>query len=123
MKKEVSQALSNANYRITLENQKEKIKEVFHSDLLYSFNGGFFKLGPILFFEVKMHLDDGNQEFIIPDIYENLIEIEDGEKFYKAARSKYQEAINRYQMSLNKLIYQRNTKDLVQVHWADDIEE
>jgi len=123
MDKELEQALSNANYRITFENQKEKLQECLQADLLFSYNGGYFKLGPEFFMDVKFFLEEDIDSFTILDEYMNPIEIIDGKEFYKNARSLYTQALNRYRIELTKLTHRRDTKKLVQVFLEDDVEE
>lgn len=123
MDKELEQALSNSNYRITFENQKEKLQECLQADLLFSYNGGFFKLGPKFFMDVKFFLEEDIETFTILDKFMSPIDITNGNEFYKNARSLYTQAINKYRVELAKLMHRRDTKNLVEVFLEDDVEE
>lgn len=123
MNNELEQALSNANYRITFENQKQKLQEILSGNLVYAYNGGYFNLGVELFMEVQLFLNENTNSFTLLDQYMNPIEVQDGKSFYKDIRSQYTQAINKYRMDLAKLKHSRDTKRVVQVALEDDIEE
>ncbi len=117
------EALAQSNYRAIFENQKEKLKEVLKGQLLHPFNGGFFQLGPELFSEIKLYLDENKKRFTILDLYMNPIDIENVEEFYKETRSLYSEAINKYKIGLAKLKKSRQIETLVGLDLDEDTEE
>jgi len=58
MDNEFEEAINQSNYRAIFENQKEKLKEVLQGQLLFPFNGGFFKIGPDLFSKLLLYLNE-----------------------------------------------------------------
>ena len=120
----LEQALAESNRRAIFQNQREKLKETLQADFLYAFDGGYFKLGPELFLEIKINLAEGKKSFPLLDIHMNPVDIENPEEFYETTRSLYIEAINRYRINLSKLKRSKNTQNLVEVYLeAEDIDE
>ncbi len=120
----LEQALAESNRRAIFENQREKLKETLQADFLYAFDGGYFKLGPELFLEIKINIAERKKSFPLLDINLNPVDIENPEEFYETTRSLYIEAINRYRINLSKLKRSKNTQNLVEVYLeAEDIEE
>jgi len=116
----LEQALAESNRRAIFENQREKLKETLQADFFYAFDGGYFKLGPELFLEIKINLAEGKKSFPLLDIYMNPVDIDNPEEFYQTTRSLYIEAINRYRINLAKLKRSKNTKNLVEIYLEDD---
>lgn len=116
----LEQALAESNRRAIFENQREKLKESLQANLLYAFDGGYFKLGSELFLEIKINVAEGKKSFPLLDIHMNPIDIDNPEEFYKTTRSLYNEAINKYRINLAKLKRSKNTKNLVEVYLEDD---
>lgn len=120
----VEQALVESNRRAIFENHREKLKETLQADLFYALDGGYFKLGPELFLEIKINIAEGKKSFPLLDINMNPVDIENPEEFYETTRSLYTEAINRYRINFAKLKRSKNTQNLVEVYLeAEDIEE
>jgi len=118
------QATNQTNYRAIFENQKEKLIEVFEGDLIYPHNGGYFILGPQLFFEIKMYIDEGKPIAILLDLNRNPIEIKNLNDFFVETRSKYTEALNKYKMGIIRLKKSRMIPTLTKLHdLEDDIED
>lgn len=118
------QALNQANYVAILENQKEKLIEVFEGDLIYPHKGVYFRLGPQLFFEIKMYLDEEKSTAILLDLNYNPVQIRDLNSFFKETRSKYTEALNKYKMGIARLKKSRMIPTLTKLHdLEDDVEE
>lgn len=116
----LEQALAESNRRAIFENQREKLLETLLADLFYAFEGGYFKLGPELFLEIKLNLAEGKKSFPLLDIHMNPIDIENPEEFYETTRSLYNEAINKYRINFAKLKRSTNTKNLVEIYLEDD---
>ena len=125
VEKEVfAQALQQSNFRAIFENQREKLVEVFKGDCIYSFNGGFFLLGPLLFSEIAMYIDGDQEAGIILDINYNPIQIDDLTEFLSTVRSAYTEALNKYKLGLARLKKSRQVPTLTKLHdLEDDVEE
>lgn len=116
-------AVNTANYRAIFENQKEKLREVLDADLVYSFNGGFFRVSPQLFLEIKLYIDEGRESYTILDENKNPIRVTDLEEFYNDVRSAYASAINNYNNGLTQLKKSRAIETLTGLDIEDDNEE
>tara|TARA_A100001011_G_scaffold399639_1_gene509287 strand:+ start:3964 stop:4323 length:360 start_codon:yes stop_codon:yes gene_type:complete len=102
MSTRLTKALEFANYRTTLNNQKEQLKAKTQSLLSFSINGGSFTIDlPLLTF-CKQLLDDNQTEVVLLDIYNNPIKVE-LEKFYEEILSRYYEVTNDYYVEYEKL--------------------
>lgn len=120
MDERLEQALAESNRRAIFENHREKLKEILQADLLYALDGGYFKLGPELFLEIKINIAEGRKSFPLLDVHLNPIDIENPEEFYETVRSRYNEAINKYRINLAKLKRAKNVKSLVEAYLEDD---
>lgn len=117
-------ALEESNYRVILNNQTEKLKEIFIGKTLYSYNGGIFKIDSMLFFEVKLYLEENKNKAVLIDMNFTPIEIENLDEFYKKIRQIYISAIRSYNSSYKRLHISRNVETIVQLHdILDDVEE
>ena len=118
------QALNQSYFRAIFENQREKLIEVFKGDCIYPFNGGYFLLGPVLFAEVSMYIDEEQTTAILLDINYNTIKIDDLKDFLLKVRSTYTEALNKYKMGIARLKKSREVPTLTKLHdLEDDVEE
>ena len=76
MSNRLTKALEFANYRITLNNQQAQLKAKVESLLSYSINGGTFTIDVSLITFCKILLDEGEQDAILLDIYNNPISVD-----------------------------------------------
>ena len=122
--KEYKEYTDQKNYRAIFENQKEKLLEVFEGDLIFPYNGGYFILGPQLFFEIKMYIDEEKSIATLLDLNRNPIDIKNLNEFFLETRSKYTEALNKYKMGLTRLKKSRMIPTLIKLHdLEDDVED
>ena len=102
MSTRLTKALEFANYRTTLNNQKAQLKAKTQSLLSYSINGGTFTIDiPLLTF-CKQLIDEGHNDVVLLDIYENPIKV-DIENFYDEISSRYFEVTNEYYAEYEKI--------------------
>ena len=102
MSTRLTKALEFANYRTTLNNQKAQLKAKTQSLLSYSINGGSFTIDiPLLTF-CKQLIDEGHEEVVLLDIYENPIKV-DIANFYDEISSRYFEVTNEYYAEYEKI--------------------
>lgn len=102
MSTRLTKALEFANYRTTLNNQKAQLKAKTQSLLSYSINGGSFTIDiPLLTF-CKQLIDEGHEEVVLLDIYENPIKV-DIKNFYDEISSRYFEVTNEYYAEYEKI--------------------
>ncbi len=123
MDAEFKEAIKQSNYRAIFENQKEKLKEILEGQLIFPYGGGLFKIGPQLFTELLLYLNEGKKQQLVLDVHLNPIRIDDLNSFYKEIRSLYTEAINKYAVELAKLKKSRQISTVVQLDLENDTEE
>jgi hypothetical protein len=99
----LEQALKFANYRFTLQNQKENLKFRLLDSLNYSTNGGLFKVEPNLIMYVKLLIDLGDTAKVLIDNNSNPIKIDDLKDFFENILSLYNEVLNEYHIEYDKL--------------------
>jgi hypothetical protein len=102
MSTRLTQALEFANYRVTLNNQQAALRAKTQSLLSYSINGGTFSINMQLINFCKLLLDQGQQEAVLLDIYQNPIKIT-VQSFYDEIFSRYIEVTNDYYVEYEKL--------------------
>lgn len=114
----LSKALEFANYRTTLNNQKQALKVKTQGLLMYSINGGTFSVDRELITFCKMLLDQEEEFCVLLDDYENPIRVE-LESFYDEILSRYNEATNEYYVEYEKLKKARSIQNVLDLN--DDI--
>lgn len=109
MDERLKAALEQANYSITLQNQKKNAKLRFENALLYSQNGGTFVISMELvsFVQTLLHV---STEAILIDSRGNPIMIDDLSSFLDKIIQQYHSATNEYMVSIKGLQSSRTTK-------------
>lgn len=107
----LEKALSFANYKVGVFNNKENIRVKTETMLIYAINGGIFKASSELITFTKLLIDKDVESVILIDANSNPIEITDISSFHEEILSKYFEATNYYYAEYKKL-KTRNVKDL-----------
>ena len=102
MSTRLTKALEFSNYRVTLNNQQAQLKAKTESLLSYSINGGTFTIDIPLITFCKQLIDQGQENVVLLDIYNNPINIL-LESFYEEIKSRYYEATNDYYAEYEKL--------------------
>lgn len=102
MSAQLTKALEFANYRVTLNNQQAALRAKTQSLLSYSINGGTFTINTQLINFCKLLLDEGQQEAVLLDIYQNPVMIT-VRSFYDEIFSRYIEVTNDYYADYEKL--------------------
>ena len=113
MDERLKKALDFANYRITLSNQKNTLKQRALVLQTVHYNNGVFHADPVTISFVKTLIDKGKTFSIILDTKENPIEITDLADFLEALLSAYTESTNEYKVQLEKIKKARNIKTLM----------
>ena len=117
-------AIDQSNFRAIFENQREKLIEILKADLIYPYNGGYFILGPSLFYEISMHAEYDKVSATLLDINYNPIEVSDLDDFLFNTKAQYFEAIKTYKIGLDYLKKSRMVRTLTKLHdMDDDVEE
>lgn len=106
-------AVAAANYRITLNNQKQNARLKLQKDLTYSVNGGIFSITPELISFVAALITMGKDETVLLDVNKNPIEIADLEEFQDTIVGIYHECTNQFLVDFKAINKQRTAKALV----------
>ena len=108
----LAKALEASNYRLTLNIQRENSKLKLKNHLVYSQNGGIFKITQD-FISFIFALSQSRRSAIILDSNENPIKIDDLEDFYESILDIYQEGMNDYLIEFEKFKKLRTTAKVV----------
>ena len=99
----LSQAIATANYRITLNNQKQNARLKLKKDLTYAIDGGIFFITTDLISFTTMLVLQGKTETILLDNNNNPIEITDLVAFNDSILDKYYEFMNEFLIEFKKI--------------------
>lgn len=106
-------ALEFSNYRLTLNNQKQNLKQRMNTMLTIGYMSSLFTARLELLNFVKQLIDVGVERYIFLDDNENPILVNNLEEFHNKLFSAYTEALNEYYVENEKLKKQRDTRGLV----------
>ncbi len=106
-------ALEFSNYRLTLNNQKQNLRQRMNTMLTIGYMNSLFTARIELINFVKQLLDMGVERYIFIDDNENPAMISNIKEFHDKLFSAYTEAVNEYYVESEKLKKQRDTKGLV----------
>lgn len=109
----LADALATANYRITLNNQKQNARLKLQKDLTYSVNGGIFNITPELISFVSALISNGKDEAILLDANKNPIEIENLQDFFDVLMEKYYQCMNDFLVEFKSIQKTRTAKALI----------
>ncbi len=109
-------ALEFSNYRLTLNNQKQNLKQRMNTMLTIGYMNSLFTAKLELINFVKQLLDLGVEQYIFLDDNETPTMVSDIKDFHDKLFSTYTEALNEYYVENEKLKKQRDTKGLVGLH-------
>jgi len=101
--KKLNEALAFANYRLTLQVQRQNIEARVESALLVSFNGAIFVALRAL----------RNEQLLVEDNSNNVIAIEDANEFLKILLTAYDSAMQLKQEEQKRLKSARSTAKIV----------
>lgn len=108
----LAKALEASNYRLTLNIQRENSKLKLKNHLVYSQNGGIFKITQD-FISFIFVLSQSKKSAVILDSNENPVKIDDLEDFYESILDIYQEGMNDYLIEYEKFKKLRTTAKVV----------
>ena len=108
----LAKALEASNYRLTLNVQRENSKLKLKNHLVYSQNGGIFKITQD-FISFIFALSQSKKSAVILDSNENPVKIDDLEDFYESILDIYQEGMNDYLIEYEKFKKLRTTAKVV----------
>lgn len=108
----LAKALEASNYRLTLNVQRENSKLKLKNHLVYSQNGGIFKITQD-FISFVFALSQSKKSAVILDSNENPVKIDDLEDFYESILDIYQEGMNDYLIEYEKFKKLRTTAKVV----------
>lgn len=113
MDDKLKEALEFSNYRLTLNNQKQNLKQRMNTMLTIGYSNSMFTARLELINFVQHLLDKKVEQFVFVDDNENPVLITALEDFHAKLFSAYTEALNEYYNDYEKLKKQRTTKGLV----------
>lgn len=117
MDERLDNALKFANYRTTLQQERESLQLKLNEQLIYGFNGGVFHITPELISFTNVLLRKTSTAVLL-DHNDLPIEIEDLEEFVDEILSRYVEATNEYYEAYNKIKKARSVKHVL--GWNDE---
>lgn len=109
----LEQAIESANYRLTLNNQKQLLKLKLQKSLTYATNGGIFRVNQELISFVGTLLSLGKEEAVLLDIHENPTHIANLKQFLDELISLYYEKTNEFMVDMRALQKARNVKSMI----------
>tara|TARA_Y100001937_G_scaffold117970_1_gene171785 strand:+ start:152 stop:499 length:348 start_codon:yes stop_codon:yes gene_type:complete len=109
----LEKALEFANYRSTLANQKEKLKDRCEAQLNYAYNGGIFHINETLISFVDSFHRQGKQSMVMLDSNKTPVDIENLEEFYNQITTRWFESVNEYHRQHTDLANKRKVHKLV----------
>jgi|LauGreDrversion4_2_1035121.scaffolds.fasta_scaffold1139451_2 hypothetical protein len=110
--KKLNEALAFANYRLTLQVQRQNIEARVESALLVSFNGAIFKATQTLINFVALRTIR-NEQLLVEDNSNNVITIDDVNEFLKILLTAYDSAMQLKQEEQKRLKSARSTAKIV----------
>lgn len=113
MDSRLEKALEFSNYRVTLFQELKTLKLKMANDLMYSYNGGTFKITRELISFCQALLADDQSETILLDINDTPIFIDALSEFADKIYSQYFEALNEYHIEYERLRKARSVEKIV----------
>ena len=110
--KKLNEALAFANYRLTLQVQRQNIEARVEAALLVSYNGALFKATQQLINFVGLRTIRGEQ-ILVEDNSNNAIAIENGNAFLKVLLDAYDSSMQLKQEEQKRLKSARSTAKIV----------
>lgn len=110
----IEKALEFANYRTTLANQKQKLKEQCEASLNFAHNGGLFVIDETLISFIGNFVKEGKKSMVVLDTNRTPVDIEDLEEFYNKMCTRWFESVNEYHRQEQELANKRKVNKLVE---------
>lgn len=114
MDERLEKALEQANYAVTLQNQKRNLQLRFQNALTYSTGGGTFTVSRELISFVHA-LSQTSASGVLIDDRNNPVAIDDLKAFLETVTGVYQEAANDFLAGMTKLRKARTTRQSVEL--------
>ena len=109
----LNDALAFANYRLTLQVQRQNIEARINAALLFSFQGAIFKATPELISYADYVSRLGNTTVFVEDQSSNVIEVIDITGFMRLVFETHQSALKLKQQEQHRLKSARSTAKIV----------
>jgi len=111
----LASALQQANYRVTLNNQKHNYRLKLEQELTYAEAGGIFKITPqLISFVATLKNEFSLTEAVVADTNDNPIFIEDLAAFLENIVEKYMQCMNEALVDFNSTKKARTTKAVLE---------
>ena len=108
----LNEALAFANYRLTLQVQRQNIDATFHTALVLSYRGSIFKVSR----ELISFTDAANRcglPVLVDDQTGNVVQIDDPQEFLKQCFETYNAAMQAKKLAQQQLKSARSTAKIV----------
>lgn len=113
MDERLEKALEFSNYIVTLENQKNLIKEKFEQNLTLYYQGGTFSITESRINFIHTLLTLGKASFVVTDDVGIPVNIEDLQEFFTEILDAYEGALSTYKQDYDNLKVKRSIAKLV----------
>jgi len=108
----LNEALAFANYRLTLQVQRQNIEATFHTALILSHQGSIFKVSRELISFVDTALRTG-QALLVDDQTGNVVQIDNPQEFLNLCFETYNAAMQAKKVAQQQLKSARSTAKIV----------
>ena len=106
-------AIAQANFRITLNNQIQNARLKSEKGMTFSINGGLFNISPELISFTNTLISLGQTDAVMLDVNKNPIEITDLQEFLESIVERYYESMNEFLTEFKSIRTKRTTKSLL----------
>jgi hypothetical protein len=113
MDERLERALEYANFKTSLNTQKENLKIEMENLLHFAHAGGIFKIDRELLCFLDILEKKGIEEVVLIDSRENPVKILNVPDFYDDVMSRYFEATNKYHTEYDKIKKARSVKQSI----------
>jgi hypothetical protein len=114
-------ALEFSNYRVTLFQELKTLKLKMANDLMYSYNGGTFRINRELISFCQVLIAEDQSETILLDINDTPIFIDALCEFADKIYSQYFEALNEYHIEYERLRKARSVEKIVDLSPLEEV--
>jgi len=115
MDERLRKALEFSNYNLTINNQKNNIKNRVNQLKVVHYGGGVFSATPELIAFISTMQSLGHTSLVVTDTKENPIEISKPGEFLENLASAYTTATNTYLAEWNKIKIKRKISDIMEI--------
>lgn len=113
MDERLEKALDFANYRATIANQRDQLKNRINTVKICNYKGAQFTADKTNISFIKAMIDSGHESAVVEDDKNNPVEIEELSKLLEELTSAYHSAMNEYLIEHKKINKARALKTMM----------